>query len=270
MVSFTRSAAGHRGGLRAGPATRAGDGGGPVLDVVPLFESGADLANAPAVLTGMLELPRGRPSGWRRPAAAWRSMLGLLRLGQGTRPGRRHPAAVRRPRRELAAWAAEHDVRLTLFHGRGGALGRGGGPAGRAVLAQAPGLGGRPVQGHRAGRGDLRPVRPAGHRPAAPGAGHLGGAARLLGAPGRPDHGRGGRLPGRRRPDRPGGLRARSAGWSSPPGSPTGSPGSARWRRSAACGSAPGRPAGPGRRAAGPAWTTCARSPGCSPGRRPG
>src|SRR5260370_37689723 len=41
--------------------------------------------------------------------------------------------------RRLMGWAADRDIRLVLFHGRGGALGRGGGPAGRAVLAQAPG-----------------------------------------------------------------------------------------------------------------------------------
>jgi phosphoenolpyruvate carboxylase len=39
----------------------------------------------------------------------------------------------------LVEWAKRRRVKLTLFHGRGGALGRGGGPANRAVLAQAPG-----------------------------------------------------------------------------------------------------------------------------------
>jgi phosphoenolpyruvate carboxylase len=44
----------------------------------------------------------------------------------------------------LAGWAKANRLRLTLFHGRGGALGRGGGPANRAVRAQAPGS----VAGH--------------------------------------------------------------------------------------------------------------------------
>ncbi|MBN8883079.1 MAG: phosphoenolpyruvate carboxylase, partial [Salana multivorans] len=38
----------------------------------------------------------------------------------------------------IASWAKDNDIELTLFHGRGGALGRGGGPANRAVLGQPP------------------------------------------------------------------------------------------------------------------------------------
>src|SRR6201996_347421 len=109
----------------------------PQLDVVPLFESAEDLGNAPDVLTGMLALPevaeRVASSG-----GALEAMLGssdsAKELGPASATLRLFDTQAR-----LAAWAAAHDVRLTLFHGRGGALGRGGGPAGRAVLAQAPG-----------------------------------------------------------------------------------------------------------------------------------
>jgi phosphoenolpyruvate carboxylase len=113
------------------------DGGGPVLDVVPLFESGADLANAPAVLTGMLSLP-SVAARLKENGRHLEVMLGYSdsakELGPASATLRLFDAQAK-----LAAWAAEHDVKLTLFHGRGGALGRGGGPAGRAVLAQAPG-----------------------------------------------------------------------------------------------------------------------------------
>ncbi|MGC5013631.1 phosphoenolpyruvate carboxylase [Streptosporangium sp. DT93] len=139
VVSFTRSAddiaavhelAAHALGERA-----------PRLDVVPLFESGADLAAAPAVLSGMLRIPAVQAG------LAEERRLEVM-LGYSDSAKELGPAAATlklyEAQEALAAWSAEHDVPLTLFHGRGGALGRGGGPANRAVLAQAPGsVGGR-------------------------------------------------------------------------------------------------------------------------------
>jgi phosphoenolpyruvate carboxylase len=135
VVSFTTSAADIAAVYEL--AELACPAGPPVLDVVPLFESGDDLANAVQVLDEMVALA---PVG-RRLAETGRRvevMLGYSdsakELGMVSATLRLFDAQLR-----LARWAAKRDIALVLFHGRGGALGRGGGPAGRAVLAQAPG-----------------------------------------------------------------------------------------------------------------------------------
>src|SRR5205807_131549 len=46
---------------------------------------------------------------------------------------------IYRAQEELAALAEERGVELTIFHGRGGSAGRGGGPTYAAILAQPPG-----------------------------------------------------------------------------------------------------------------------------------
>jgi phosphoenolpyruvate carboxylase len=136
VVSFTRSAE-DIAAVHELAAHAAIGGRTPVLDVVPLFETGEDLEHAPAVLEDMLALPAVR----RRLDETGRRLEVMLgysdsakQLGPATATLRLYDAQA-----ALTAWAARHGVRLTLFHGRGGALGRGGGPASRAVLAQAPG-----------------------------------------------------------------------------------------------------------------------------------
>jgi phosphoenolpyruvate carboxylase len=140
VVSFTRSAADIAAVHELARYAMAG-GRPPVLDVVPLFESAADLANAPGVLTGMLALPEVAG----RLAASGRKLEAMLGYSDSAKELGPASATLRLfdTQARLAAWAAASGVRLTLFHGRGGALGRGGGPAGRA--------GQRLVQGHRAG-----------------------------------------------------------------------------------------------------------------------
>jgi phosphoenolpyruvate carboxylase len=52
--------------------------------------------------------------------------------------------ALYRAQRAMVSWSRDNEVELTIFHGRGGALGRGGGPTARAIGAQPPGsVGGR-------------------------------------------------------------------------------------------------------------------------------
>jgi phosphoenolpyruvate carboxylase len=136
VVSFTRSAADVGAVYRlARLATRRDEP--PVLDVVPLFETGKDLHNAASVLDEMLGLEpvlaRMRARGRQLEV-----MLGYSDSAKELGPVAA-TLALYDAQAELTAWAARRDVRLTIFHGRGGALGRGGGPAGRAVLAQAPG-----------------------------------------------------------------------------------------------------------------------------------
>ena len=67
---------------------------------------------------------------------------------------------IHRAQEALAALARERGVELTVFHGRGGSAGRGGGPTHAAILAQPPGPAG-PAEADRAGRDDLVQVRPA-------------------------------------------------------------------------------------------------------------
>jgi phosphoenolpyruvate carboxylase len=136
VVSFTRSAADIAAVYELARYALP-EGAALVLDVVPLFESGEDLANAPRVLTEMLDLPPVA----QRLAEGGRHLEVMLGYSDSAKELGPASATLRLfdAQAAMAAWADTHDIRLTIFHGRGGALGRGGGPAGRAVLAQAPG-----------------------------------------------------------------------------------------------------------------------------------
>jgi phosphoenolpyruvate carboxylase len=135
VVSFTTSAADV--GAVHELARYACPGQMPVLDVVPLFESGDDLANAVAILDAMIALEPVAA----RLAETGRRLEVMLGYSDSAKELGMVSATLRlfNVQLRLARWAAARDIRLVLFHGRGGALGRGGGPAGRAVLAQAPG-----------------------------------------------------------------------------------------------------------------------------------
>ena len=107
------------------------------LSVVPLFETGEDLRRCTEVLDEWLALP-GAQQSVERAGRRLEVMLGYSDSAKDIGP----LAATLQlydAQAALAEWADQRDIRLTLFHGRGGSLGRGGGPVNRAILAQPPG-----------------------------------------------------------------------------------------------------------------------------------
>jgi phosphoenolpyruvate carboxylase len=109
----------------------------PHLPVVPLFETIRDLHDAGEVLRATLTIPEYRDYLAIEPEPSQMVMIGY---SDSTKDGGYFSACRNQfvAQQKLARVAAEQGVRLTLFHGRGGALGRGGGPAARAILSLPP------------------------------------------------------------------------------------------------------------------------------------
>ncbi|WP_460775012.1 phosphoenolpyruvate carboxylase [Microbacterium sp. GXF7504] len=136
IVSFTRSADDLAAVHRLARYAVGPDGTPPVLDVIPLFETFADLQAAPAILAEIVQ----HPAFAARLEATGRHlevMLGYSDSSKDVGPVAAN-LALYEAQALIGQWAKDNDIKLTLFHGRGGALGRGGGPANSAILAQAP------------------------------------------------------------------------------------------------------------------------------------
>lgn len=136
IVSFTQSAT-DLATVRTLARHAVGPGGTPpVLDVIPLFETFADLQAAPDIMAEIVTDPEFAA---RLDATGRRLevMLGYSDSSKDVGPVAAN-LALYEAQAKIAAWAQREGIHLTLFHGRGGALGRGGGPANSAILAQPP------------------------------------------------------------------------------------------------------------------------------------
>jgi phosphoenolpyruvate carboxylase len=107
------------------------------LQICPLFETVADLESAPRILTELFtsEIYRAHL------ATCNNEQVIMIGYSDSNKDGGYLMAnwSLYQAQENIARTAHEHNVRLTLFHGRGGTVARGGGPANRAIRAQPAG-----------------------------------------------------------------------------------------------------------------------------------
>ena len=107
------------------------------LQIVPLFETIDDLRASAHLMEQLFRVPA-----YARQLEAWeRRQQIMLGYSDSNKDGGFVTSSweLYRAQRALAELGEGHHVELTLFHGRGGALGRGGGPTNRAIMGQPPG-----------------------------------------------------------------------------------------------------------------------------------
>ena len=111
--------------------------GAPEVNLVPLMESSATLAKAGAILDELMS-----DAALRAQVASRGDQIEVMLGYSDTNKESGYLASswsLHRAEDELVSRAAAHKIRITLFHGRGGAIGRGGGPTRRAIMGQHPG-----------------------------------------------------------------------------------------------------------------------------------
>ncbi len=125
--------------------------GTSALQIVPLFETVEDLLKAPGVLTQVLELPfyAAMLRGGFQPPTLTPPWIPLQEVMLGYSDSNKDSGflssnwEIHKAQQALQRIAEQYGVQLRIFHGRGGSVGRGGGPAYEAILAQP----GRSVNG---------------------------------------------------------------------------------------------------------------------------
>ena len=137
IISFTKSAQNVADVYELANLAFAHESDVPTLDVIPLFEQVEDLENAVATLDEMIKLPAVQ----RRLDQTGRRLEVMLGYSDSSKDAGPTSATLvlHATQAAIARWAEENNIDLILMHGRGGAVGRGGGPANRAVLSQPKG-----------------------------------------------------------------------------------------------------------------------------------